>query len=502
MLDRRYGQEESAPQRLLGRASLAGIGSASQLGLFFLTGVVTARVLGAAGYGVLNLARALIDNTAVITRLGLDLGLQRFFGETNTGAGHAARAQVLRQVRVVTALVATVPVLAVALGLGRVLETHVYLHADFGRILLCMALALPFISDIAVLGGAYRGVLKLGPAVLAEGILLPLGRLLFILLLFAAGWGLWAVAVGGTLAAVLGSMWLALRARRDFMAAPAPSGSWTAARRVIGYSGVLAMAVLVTMLTSTMDLLMLGHFVRATELGQYALAKQLLVLTTLVSVAFNQSMGGVIADRHFSGDRAGMLRVLAQIFRWIALATLPLFVVFLLWGAPLLSLFGPSFAIAQPVVAWLATGQLIVALFGPMGWALSMTGRHLLEVTALLCGLVLAVILCRLAIPVWGQLGAAVATCAAIAATNLLRLLCVRRSFGAVPVEGRTWLIMAGGLGIGLAIKLLVVQSPLSALAQAVLGIACFLACYAVLCRSHLRGAFSMIKRPAVAGHG
>lgn len=502
MLDRQYGQDESAPRRLLGRASLAGIGSACQLGLFFLTGLVTARVLGAAGYGVLNLARALVDNTAVVTRLGLDLGLQRFFGETNAGAGLAMRMQVLRQARVAAAMAAVLPVLAVALGLGRLLETHVYMHADFGSILLCMALALPFTTDIAVLGGAYRGVLKLGPAVMAESILLPLGRLLCILLLFAAGWGLWAVAVGTTLAAVLASAWLALRARRDFTVAPATSDSWNTARRVIGYSGILAMAVLVTMLTSSMDLLMLGHFVSATELGQYALAKQLLVLTTLVSAAFNQSIGGVIADRHFSGDRVGLVRVLSQVFRWIALATLPIFVVFLLWGAQLLSLFGPSFAIAQPVVAWLAAGQLIVALFGPMGWALSMTGRQLLELAALLCGLLLGVVLCWLAIPVWGQLGAAVATCVALAVTNLLRMLCVRRTFGAIPLEARTWLVMAGGLGLGLAAKLLLARMPLSALAQAALGSACFLASYGALCRSHLRGAFSMIRRPAVVGHG
>lgn len=499
MLDREYGKDESGAHRLLGRASLAGIGSACQLALLFLTGFVTARMLGAAGYGLLNLARTLLDNAAVITRLGLDLGLQRFFGENNSGTARAARLQVLRRVRLVAALVAMLPLLAVALGLGQLLETRIYMHANFARILLCMALALPFITDVAVLGGAYRGVLKLGPAVLAESILLPLARLLFILLLFAAGWGLWAVAVGTTLGAVLASGWLMLRARRDFPAAPAPPTSWNATRRVIGYSGILAAAVLVTMVTSTMDLLMLGHFVSAAELGQYALTKQLLVLTTVVSVAFNQSMGGVIAERHFSGDRAGMLRVQSQVFRWIALATLPLFVVFLLWGAALMSLFGPSFTIAQPVVAWLAVGQFMVALFGPMGWALSMTGRQLLELAALLCGLVLVVVLCRLAIPVWGQLGAAVATCTALAVTNLLRALCVRRAFGAFPVAAGTWVIMGSGLALGLGAKLLVTRLPLPAFAQAVLGSACFLACYGVLCRSHLRGALVMFRRRAVA---
>jgi len=502
MLDLQYGKDESGARRMLGRASLAGIGSACQLGLSFITGLVTARMLGAAGFGLLNLARTLLDNAAVVTRLGLDLGLQRFFGETSSGTGRTTRVRVLRQVRLVASLLAVLPLLAVALGLGRLLETHVYMHANFARILLCMALALPFITDIAVLGGAYRGALKLGPAVLAENILLPLARLVFILLLFAAGWGLWAVAVGTTLGAVLAAGWLALRARRDFTAEPAPPASWNTARRVIGYSGVLAVAVLVTMVTSTMDLLMLGHYVSATHLGQYALAKQLLVLTTVVSVAFNQSMGGVIAERHFSGDRVGMLRVQSQVFRWIALATLPLFVVFLLWGAPLMSLFGPSFTIPQPVVAWLAVGQFMVALFGPMGWALSMTGRQLLELAALLCGLVLVVVLGRLAIPVWGQLGAAVATCTALAVTNLLRALCVRRAFGAFPIAAGTWLIMAGGLAVGLATKLLVAQLPLPAFGQAVLGSACFLACYAVLCRSHLRGALLMFRQRAVAGVG
>ena len=85
---------------------------------------------------------------------------------------------------------------------------------------------------------------------------------------------------------------------------------------------------------------------------------------------------------------------------------------------------------------WRRARQFIVALLGPMGWALSMTGRHVQELAILLCGLALATLLCRFAIPQWGQLGAAVATCVAMSFTNLVRVICVRRAFGVHRIQG------------------------------------------------------------------
>src|SRR6185436_17795855 len=183
--------DEGRPGRLIGRASIVAAGTVYQQIISFLSGLIVARVIGASEYGIFNLARSLLDLTAIFTRLGLDIGLQRYFGETNASQDNSFRIAVLRRVRLMASALALITVAAVALGLGRYLEDNVYHYSHFAEILLCLALALPFFTDIAGLGGAYRGILKLSAPVIVECVLMPTVRLALILLLFAAGWRLW-----------------------------------------------------------------------------------------------------------------------------------------------------------------------------------------------------------------------------------------------------------------------------------------------------------------------
>src|SRR5713226_832229 len=101
-----YGIDESGPRKLFGRASITVAGTAYQQGVSFVSGLIVARVIGAADYGIFNLARNLVDVTAILTRLGLEIGLQRYFGETNSAQDRVPRIAVLRQVRLLASTVA------------------------------------------------------------------------------------------------------------------------------------------------------------------------------------------------------------------------------------------------------------------------------------------------------------------------------------------------------------------------------------------------------------
>ncbi len=479
--------DEAGARRILGRASIVAAGAVYRQCISFISGLIVARVIGAADYGIFNLARNLVETTGIFTRLGLDLGLQRYFGEANTEPRRASRIVVLRRVRLLTSAFALLPVVAVALGLGRVLEDNVYRYSNFAEVLLVLTLALPFLTDMAVLGGAYRGILKLSPSVIAECVLLPTIRLAIIVILFLAGWRLWAVVAGTTLASFLAATFLAMRARFDFCAdAPAQPHAWGDAFHVVGYSSILAGSMIVTALTTNMDTLLLGHFATAQDLGQYSLVKTLLVLTGVLGVAFGQGLEVLVADRYFRGDITGMVRIMSLSARLIALVTVPVFATFLFWGAPLTRLFGPSFAASQAVVGWLAVGPLISMIFWPSACALSMTGRHFLELKILAVGLVIAAVLGWFAVPAFGQLGAAVATCASVATANLARVLFVRRFIGAFPFSSDIFVITAAGIGLAWGSYAVVAQLPLSSFWSTASGIGGFLAAYAVACWTHL----------------
>lgn len=479
--------DEAGPRRVIGRASIVAAGSIYRQGISFISGLIVARVIGAADYGIFNLARNLVEVTGIFTRLGLDLGLQRYFGETNKARDPASRLVVLRRVRLLAGTVALLPVIAVALGLGRFLEANVYHYSRFADVLLYLALALPFSTDLAVLGGAYRGILKLSPSVMAECVLLPTIRLAVIVILFMAGWRLWAVVVGTTLASFLAAAFLAMRARSDFRGgAPASRHSWGDAFRVVGYSSVLAGSMIVTALTTNMDTFMLGHFTTAQDLGQYSLVKTLLILTGVFGAACGQGLEVLVADRYFRGDLIGMVRVMALYARLIALVTVPFFAIFLFWGAQLTLLFGPSFAASQAVVGWLAAVPVVSMIFWPSATGLSMTGRHFLELKILSVGLVIATLLSWIAVPAFGQLGAAVATCISVVIANLARVLVVYRLAGAFPFGGDVVVIALAGVGLAWGSDMVVAQLALPSFWNTVCGIGSFALAYGVAAWAHL----------------
>src|SRR5258708_37600340 len=110
-------------------------------------------------------------------------------------------------------------------------------------------------------------------------------------------------------------------------------------------------------------------------------------------------------------------------------------------------------------------------IFGHSGWALSMTGTHFLELKIFWVGLVIAAILCWVAVPAYGQFGAAIATCTSMAIANLARVLFVRRSLGAFPFGGDVFVITAAGIALAWGSNMAVPQLSLSSVSGAVSGI-------------------------------
>jgi O-antigen/teichoic acid export membrane protein len=434
----------SAESELARDASIAATGMIYQQALSFVSGLIVARVVGAADYGLINIARNLVLTATTFTNLGLNLGLQRYFGAAPSRAELQRRFIVLRRLRQAACAVSLVPVAALALGLGPMLEASIYRFDQFAAVMLWTALALPFLADLGVLGGAYRGVMRLAPSIIGEFVLMPTLRLALILAMFALGMRLWAVVIGTSVAALLADAYLALRARRDF--APPPGAGRAVSREVIGvirFSVVLAGSVAVMSLTRSVDVLILGHYAAPAAIGQYTLIQMMLLLMGVFGSAFGQGVGARVAERFAAGDRAAVERLLAVNLRWVALVTAPLFGVFVFWGAQVALIFGPTFVIDPGVVFWLAAGSLATALFASAGYSLSMTGHHMAELRVLALGLALTVALCVLLIPDDGPRGAALAAFVGVVAVNLARLAVVWRLMKIFPLERGTLAVLA-----------------------------------------------------------
>jgi O-antigen/teichoic acid export membrane protein len=460
-------------------------GMVFQQGISFLSGLIVARVIGAGEYGVFALARNIQQAVCVFSRLGLDIGLQRFIGESRAGtADQDKRLFMIKEFRIIALATSLLPVLLVALGIGGYMEQHYFRYEGFSSVLLVTFLAIPFLSDLAVLGGAYRGTLNPAPAVVAEYIIMPSVRLAAILLLFFFGFRLWGVVIGTSLAALIASAYLAGRfsvLQRNLPTLAQLGGDSRQVMETVRYSLIIAGAMSVTMLTRSVDTLFLGYFSTAQDVGQYSLVQMMLILVGLFGAALGQSLGAQIAEKFSDNDSVGIEHLLERNVRLIALVSCPLFAIFYFWGADLVLIFGPSYRVPPAVVRWSAASALLLTLMACAGFALSMTGKHTLELKILSLGLVSSVVLCATMIPIFGQVGAACAVFISLMLVNILRLYAVWRVLRVFHLRWAHLRILLISVLIAMPFSLTVGGDGVLRVMRALAGATAYLALYAWL---------------------
>jgi O-antigen/teichoic acid export membrane protein len=421
----------------------------------FVVGILVARMIGATQYGMFNVARSVLESCSVVSPLGLDLALQRHLGSAPERL--SIRLGQLTFFRLLTFGLATIPPALAAAGLGDYVEQSIYRYPDFANVLLVMLMALPFATDIAVLGGAYRGVLNPAPFMLANYVVQPTIRLMIMGVLFVLGFRLWAVVVATCVSYIISWVVLALVARKDLAGSGIPHRQdWADVRSVFLYAPSLcASAVFVGWIRSA-DSLLLGHFGSARDVGQYAAILMIAQLIGLIGEALGQTVGPRVALCYRNNDFAAMEHLLTENMRRMTLVSAPIFAAILFWGDRIDLVLGPTFTVDASVVALVAARIFLQTIFGYSGFALSMTGWHVRETILLGCGVLLSVIACWVLVPLFGQLGAALASFASMAMINLARFAVVSSMFRiriigipvatatavAIVTAGMVWLLL------------------------------------------------------------
>lgn len=456
--------ESDPPQAKRSGVGFAAMGMIYNQAVTAISGVLIGRIVGATDFGIANVAKNLFTIVLIMTPLGLDLALQRYMGSGEGSREH--RLATLSRLRLLAMAVALIPLLVLAAGLAPWLHAHVYPYRDFAMVLIVTFAVLPFATDAAVTGGAYRGERNPAPAVMGTYVLVPTARVLLSIALFLLGWRLWAIVAATAAAQLLSWFYVFLRARRDFVEKPVVPADceqvWRSSKVVLGYSWAMCIALLVTTLTKSVDVLVLAHYRPSDEVGRYAAAQLLVSLLIIFSVALGQTLGARVSERHVAGDMYGVEHLLRSNARLIGLVVAPLYAMIVFWGDRAHLILGESFDLEWKVIVLLATSQFAVAILSFSGYALSMTGRHKREAGILLVGLVVAIALNLLLVPRFGDIGAAFATLCAVAGTNVIRARAVRALLNIKIWDTRALLPAAIAVAIAGALRLALDPFPIN----------------------------------------
>ncbi len=372
--------------------------------------------------GFYAISMAVTQVTAVLGRLGLDVGVVRFVSRLHALGRVPEAVATIRRAVAYGLLSGLVVASLLAWGAGRI-STDIFHAQDpfLGRLMTWFALMVPLMVVAQITAGASQGFKVLKHPALALHTFPPI----FLCLAFSmlAWWAgpLWSIA-----AAVVGSQVVSVGAAAFFLTRLVPVHRKTVKPPEAGllrFSIPLVLAAVMTMLIHWSDIIMLGILTDSQTTGLYHPAVRTAGMMALFTASFSGILAPIISGFDARNEKSRIRDLLRLVGRWNFTITWPAFLFLLLYAPKVMLVFGADFLAVWKVLQVLALAQVILSLGMSSALALVMTGYPKTALANNTITLVVNVLANLYLIPRYGPMGAALGTTAAIGTLTVLRLV-------------------------------------------------------------------------------
>jgi len=437
----------------------------SALGL--ATSLVLARIIAPSHFGLLGMATVFTGLMRILSEMGVAAALIRrpeeIVEEEVLDTAFWTSLAVSGALFLVSAL-ALAPLVArfyetpavrgvlVVVSLALVVRPFGVIH----RVLLTRALRFKALSLVDAISTAIGSALTIGLAL--------------------AGFGVWSIALSGTLIAAASLPLLA----REIRWMPRFRFSKPACREVVSFGSFVTGSEAAVFVTKNVDYLLIGRLLGASALGVYTLA-------FLLTDTFRSAMMGVLNKVMYpiygklQGDVTMLGRFYLRVIRYNTLIIVPVMVVLLVLAPSLLEHgFGPQWLPAAGALRLLAVSVILHTIGGTSAAVLKGIGRADLEFRInLVTAFFVAVPSLFIGIRWWGITGAAAAALVHTVATRFFFQFYMRRlvHISETMILSSVWPALAAGAGAGAAGVALMLALPApglvvtAAIAAAMVGV-------------------------------
>lgn len=291
---------------------------------------------------------------------------------------------------------------------------HILRNTHYTLPILYALPAVPFICLMNYYSACLRGQYKSVLSFLPDNIIKPL--IFLIVLVCFLNFTLWNAIWARDISFVAGSIFAIMAFYRttktDKIIPQYDIPAWKASLR-----SFFILTVIIN-INQKLDILMLGFYRDASEVGIYSLADRVAASIVIFQMIMNQISTPSIARLHALNEKEKLQKMVVKIARWVTLISLPVFFLIIFFGKWILSYFGPAFVHGQTALIIICTGQLIGVAFGP-GGNFSVTTKN--EGLTIIFGLVRMAVIILLNViltPIWGINGTAIATAASVIIGN------------------------------------------------------------------------------------
>ncbi|MCA1451966.1 oligosaccharide flippase family protein [Bradyrhizobium sp. BRP22] len=418
--------EASVTRRLAGTIFVIRVVSAV---VAYLSQILLARWMGSSDYGVYVYVWTWVLLLGSMMDFGISASAQKLIPEYRTAGEHALLRGFLSGSRWLTFAVSTMVSLLLA-GLVKLLSPWIDAETIVPLYIGCLTLPAFVVANTQDGIARSHDWMRLG--------LMPQFIVRQALIIgFTAG----AVVLGfrlGATAAMLASaaaVWIAMIGQmlvlNHRLAAHVEPGE--SAYDVSGWLAVSLPILLVEsfyLLLSYTDVLVLQQFRSSEEVGVYFAVVKTLALVSFIHYAMSATTAHRFAEYNALGDKARLSAYVAHAIQWTFWPSLAATILLLIFGKPLLWLFGPQFVVGYDIMFLAAIGLVVRAAIGPVERLLNMLGHQKICALAYALAFVMNLVLCVALVPRFGGHGAAAAMSIALTFETVLLFWIVRRRLG------------------------------------------------------------------------
>lgn len=186
-------------------------------------------------------------------------------------------------------------------------------------------------------------------------------------------------------------------------------------------SAPMMSAKYLTMIYTWLDILILAWYATEPMVAIYRVATRLTSLATIPLISINAIAGPKFAEAYGAKDDKRLQNSVRQATRMIFWSCVPFLLLFLIFPKFCLWTFGKGFTTEEAIIVFIIVtlGQAANVLTGPVTVLLNMTGRQKVTMYYALATVVIDVGLNLILIPMYGIIGAAIATAVSRTVLNL-----------------------------------------------------------------------------------
>jgi O-antigen/teichoic acid export membrane protein len=418
-------QQLPIERNILGTARGGGMifaGKIFSYGIRFVIGFILARYLGAADYGLYNLALTLLVVIASFTNLGFSTALVRYISVfVNRNDKPAIWGTLILGVGIPTLL----SILA-CIGLyflAETVATEIYNEPKLTNLLRIACLIIPFLTFNSMVSSAIAGFNKMEYLVINESVLQPVLRIILLVIFVILGLNAVKAISVYTVTIFVTALSFLFFLNRIFSVRRDPRKANYDPKQLFTFSLPVYFTKTVNTVGGNIQTILLGSFSSLVNVGIFSVTTQV----GLIGKLFHESVVSAsrpVVSTLFDNNAIDQLRSFYQTTsKWTFTLNLPFFLIVIFFPTEILSIFGESYVGGATALIILGWANLFNTSTGICGAMLDMSGYTKLKLLNSIITMSVTLIINLLLIPIYGLVGAAIAALISIVIINTLRVI-------------------------------------------------------------------------------